>query len=114
MNLKYWEWETTPAKEKAKNLSAKEIARTLFEDPKKAERFALILDTVNARGIVQLRDLDFKIIPKATWHRWLETGVQYGMLNKENEAYSITGRFPTALENLADYYRKPDFASLIV
>jgi hypothetical protein len=106
VNLKYWEWEDKPAKEKSKAPTAKEIARTLFEDPKKAERFALILDTVKARGIVRLRDLDFKAMPKATWHRWLELGVQLGMLNKENEAYSITSRFPTALENLADYYKK--------
>ena len=105
MNFKYWEWETTPAKEKMKAPSIKAITDTLFTDPDKAYRFAVILQTVKQHP-VRLRDCDVSIMPKSVWYYYLEQGVRWGMIDKQNNIYTLTNRFSRSIENFGEYYKK--------
>ncbi len=106
MNLKYWEWESAAFKEKMKNPSIKHITSILFENETQAYRFALTLDFVKRKKYAKLKDFP-KDLPKATWLRYLEYGVQLGMLDKSSSGvYELTNRFSNPLRNLSDFYKK--------
>lgn len=106
MNLKYWEWEAQPLKEKMKSPSVKHLTDVLFENETHAYRFARTLEYVKAKKYARLKDFP-KDLPKATWLRYLEYAVQLGILDKSSSGvYELTNRFSNPLRNLADYYKK--------
>jgi len=105
MNLKYWEWETAPFKEKVKRPSVKEIARVFFENETQAYRFACALSEVKRKGRLRLRDCSPEL-PAATWKRYLDYGVQVGLLKHESEEYEFTDRFTTPVKNFASFVKE--------
>lgn len=105
MNIRYWEWETAPAKEKMKRPSVKEIAKVLFDNETQQYRFARAMLLVKAKNFLKLKECPGDL-PLSTWKRYLDYGVQLGMLNHEGNAYSLANRFSTPVKNFADYYEK--------
>lgn len=104
MGIKYWEFEDAPFKEKLKSLNVKEIAKIFFENETEAYRFAALLYEVKRKGTLRLRDTP-KDIPIATAKRYLDYGVQLGMLKHENASYSLTDRYTKPLKNIAAYIK---------
>ncbi|HEV8290181.1 MAG TPA: hypothetical protein VGQ00_04505 [Candidatus Norongarragalinales archaeon] len=106
LNLKYWEWEALPFQEKMRALSFKPVAQALFKDETKAYRFTRTIMHVKQKGSATLSTMPGDL-PKATWHRYLEYGVQLGMLDKtDGGTYVLTNRLSTPLRRIADYYDK--------
>lgn len=104
VSLKYWEWEDAVLKEKLKAVSVKEIARTYFDNETQAYRFALALLLVKRKGVLRLRECPEEL-PVATWKRYLDFGVQVGILKHEDEVYSFTDRFTKPLKNFGEYVK---------
>ncbi len=104
MAIRYWEFEDAPLKEKLKNPNVKDLAKIYFENDTKAYRFAKALLEVKKRGELKLRDCDDSL-PIATWKRYLDFGVQVGLLKHENNAYSFTDRYSKPLKNIATYIK---------
>lgn len=104
MNLKYWEWEDAPFKEKVRRPSIAEITRVFFNNETQAYRFAMALSLVKKMGRVRLKDCP-KTLPAATWKRYLDFGVRVGLLKHEEEAYSFTSRFARSMKNFAAYIK---------
>jgi hypothetical protein len=104
VSLKYWEWEDAVLKEKLKSLSVKEIARAYFDNETQAYRFASALLLVKKRGFLRLKDCTDEL-PVATWKRYLDFGVQVGILKHEDEVYSFTDRFTKPLKNFGEYVK---------
>ena len=93
-----------PHKEKLKSPSVKHLTDTLFESETQAYRFAQCLQFLKERGVAKLQHFPADL-PKATWLRYLEYGVQIGMLEKTGDkVYSITNRFTNSLKNFAEFY----------
>jgi hypothetical protein len=105
MELKYWEWEAQPAKEKMKSPSIKHLADVLFGNETHKYRFCRAVLFVKGRGIARLSDMPGDL-PKATWLRYLEYATQLGILDKTTSGYAVTNRFSTPLRNLAEWYEK--------
>jgi hypothetical protein len=106
MNLKYWEWENHPTKEKAARPSVKHLCDVLFENDAQAYRFARLLTFFKQRKTLRLRDLPTDELPKATWHRYLGYAERLGLVKKEHGVYELTNRLSNPLRNLADFYNK--------
>ena len=105
MNLRYWEWETAPFKEKVKSPSVKDIARVFFENETQAYRFASALSEVKRKGKLRLAECS-PDLPVATWKRYLDYGVQVGLLKHENDSYEFTDRFSTPVRNFSLFVRE--------
>ncbi|MCX6767662.1 MAG: hypothetical protein NTY90_02965 [Candidatus Micrarchaeota archaeon] len=105
MNLKYWEWEAQPVKEKLKAPSIRHLADILFENDTHKYRFCRAMLFVKEKGIARLSDMP-NDLPKATWLRYLEYATQLGLLDKTTSGYALTNRFSTPLRNLAEWYEK--------
>jgi hypothetical protein len=106
LNLKYWEWEAQPFKEKMKTPSVKDLALLFFTNETHAYRFARVLEFVKEKKYARLKDFP-KDLPKATWLRYLDYAVQLGLLDKSSSGvYELTNRFSNPLRNVADYYKK--------
>ena len=71
MNLKYWEFEDAPMKEKLKNVSIRDIAKIYYENETEAYRFARLLYEVKKRGSLRLNEAK-SIFPIATSKRYLD------------------------------------------
>jgi hypothetical protein len=104
VSLKYWEWEDAVLKEKLKVLSVREIARAYFSNETQAYRFASVLLLVKRKGALRLRECPNEL-PIATWKRYLDFGVQVGILKHEDEVYSFTDRFTKPLRNFGEYVK---------
>ncbi len=106
MNLKDWEWEAQPLKEKLKTPTLRPLAMLLFENETHAYRFSRVLEFVKQKKYARLKDFPADL-PKATWLRYIEYAVQLGMLDKSSSGvYELTNRFSNPLRNVADYYKK--------
>ncbi len=104
VTLRYWEFEDAPFKEKMKDPSVKEIARIYFDNETKAYRFARALYEVKSKGQLRLKDCAVDL-PVATWKRYLDFGVNVGILKHEASAYSFTDRYTKPLRNLSVYIK---------
>jgi len=104
VSLKYWEWEDAVLKEKLKVLSVREIARAYFSNETQAYRLASVLLLVKRKGALRLRECPNEL-PIATWKRYLDFGVQVGILKHEDEVYSFTDRFTKPLRNFGEYVK---------
>jgi len=105
MNLKYWEWETAPFREKVKTPSVRDIARVFFENETQAYRFARAISEVKRTGRLRLGDCP-PDLPTATWKRYLDYGVQVGLLTHEDVAYELTDRLSVPLKNFASFVKE--------
>jgi len=105
MAIRYWEYEDAPLKEKLKSPNVREVAKIYFENETKAYRFALALLEVKKKGMLRLKDCDTKTLPIATWKRYLDFGVQVGLLKHENNTYSFTDRYSKPLRNIGAYIK---------
>ncbi len=105
MNFKYWQWESHELAEKKKKPSVKEIALVIEDNETSAYRLARVLTLAKAKGSVALKEMP-PDLPKATWHRYLETAYHLGMLDKKDNRYYNVNRFTNPLTNFADYYEK--------
>ena len=104
MAIKYWEFEDAPLKEKLKNLNAATVAKIFFDNETEAYRFATLLLTVKNNGSLRLKQVP-KSIPIATAKRYLDFGVEIGMLKHENNTYTLTDRFSKPFKNIATYIK---------
>ncbi len=104
MAIRYWEYEDAPLKEKLKDPNVKDIARVYFDNETKAYRFAKALYEVKTRGALRLKDCG-KELPIATWKRYLDFGVQVGLLKHEEGSYSFTDRYSKPLKNVSQYIK---------
>ncbi len=104
MAIKYWEFEDAPLKEKLKNPNVKELAKIYFENETKAYRFAKALSEVKKKGVLRLRDCSTDL-PIATWKRYLDFGVNVGILKHESNEYSFTDRYSKPLKNISVYIK---------
>ncbi|MGI0141289.1 MAG: hypothetical protein ACREBF_01405 [Candidatus Micrarchaeales archaeon] len=104
MGIKYWEYEDAPLREKLKNPNVKEVAKIYFENETKAYRFAKALSEVKKKGNLRLKDCG-KELPLATWKRYLDFGVNVGILKHESSAYSFTDRYTKPLKNISVYIK---------
>ncbi|MDE1870453.1 MAG: hypothetical protein KGH71_05760 [Candidatus Micrarchaeota archaeon] len=104
MGIKYWEYEDAPLREKLKNPNVKEVAKIYFENETKAYRFAKALSEVKKKGNLRLKDCS-KELPLATWKRYLDFGVNVGILKHESNAYSFTDRYSKPLKNISVYIK---------
>ncbi|MDE1855768.1 MAG: hypothetical protein KGH49_00840 [Candidatus Micrarchaeota archaeon] len=104
MGIKYWEYEDAPLREKLKNPNVKEVAKIYFENETKAYRFARALSEVKKKGELRLKDCS-KDLPLATWKRYLDFGVNVGILKHEGNAYSFTDRYTKPLKNISVYIK---------
>lgn len=105
MAIKYWEFEDAPLKEKLKEPNVKTIANIFFENETESYRFALLLLEAKKKDGIKLKDVP-SIIPIATAKRYLDFGVQVGILKHENNIYSLTDRFTKPLRNIAVYIKE--------
>ena len=105
MNFKYWQWESHELAEKKKKPSVKEIALVIEDNETSAYRLARVLCLAKAKGSVALKEMPADL-PKATWHRYLETAYHLGFLDKKDNRYYNVNRFTNPLANFADYYEK--------
>ena len=104
MGIKYWEYEDAPLREKLKNPNVKEVAKIYFDNETKAYRFAKALSEVKKKGNLRLKDCS-KELPLATWKRYLDFGVNVGILKHEANAYSFTDRYSKPLKNISVYIK---------
>lgn len=104
MGMKYWEFEDAPLKEKLKQLNVKDVARIFFDNETEAYRFATLIYTVKKAKELRLKNVP-KHIPIATAKRYLDFGVEIGMLKHENNAYVLTDRFSKPFKNMATYIK---------
>lgn len=104
MGIKYWEYEDAPLKEKLKSPNVKEVAKIYFENETKAYRFAKALSEVKKKGQLRLKDCS-KELPLATWKRYLDFGVNVGILKHESNSYSFTDRYSKPLRNISVYIK---------
>jgi len=105
MNMKYWEWEEQPFRDKLKTPSIKEIAKVFFENETQAYRFASALLLVKQKSNLRLRDCPTSV-PISTWKRYLDFAVRVGILKHEDEVYSFTDRFSRPVRNFTEYVRE--------
>ncbi|MEM3180837.1 MAG: hypothetical protein QXR85_02690 [Candidatus Micrarchaeaceae archaeon] len=105
MAIRYWEYEDAPLKEKLKSINVKEVAKIYFDNDTRAYRFAKALLAVKKSGSLRLRDCDSSL-PIATWKRYLDFGVQVGLLKHEDNAYSFTDRYSKPFKNMATYIKE--------
>ena len=103
MNIKYWEFEDAPVKEKIKNPKIKDIAMVLFENELEAYRFSKLMEEVKRSKKLRLNEIKF--LPKSTAKRYLDYAVQIGLLKHEDMAYELTDRFSKPLKNFALYIK---------
>ncbi|VVB77236.1 Uncharacterised protein [uncultured archaeon] len=104
MAIKYWEFEDAPLKEKLKSPNVKELARIYFDNETRAYRFARALLEVKQKGSLRLKDCN-STLPVATWKRYLDFGVEVGILKHEESAYSFTDRYSKPFKNIATYIK---------
>lgn len=104
MAIRYWEFEDAPLREKLKNPNVKEISKIYFENENRAYRFAKALLAVKQKGSLRLKDCD-GALPLATWKRYLDFGVEVGILKHEEGAYSFTDRYSRPFKNIATYIK---------
>ncbi len=104
MAIRYWEYEDAPLKEKLKKPNVREVAKIYFDNETRAYRFARTLMEVKKKGSLRLKDCD-KSLPIATWKRYLDFGVQVGLLKHEDNAYSFTDRYSKPFKNIATYIK---------
>ncbi len=104
MAIKYWEFEDAPLREKLKSPNVRELAKIYFENETRAYRFAKALLEVKKKQPLRLKDCD-PSLPIATWKRYLDYGVNVGMLKHEESAYSFTDRYSKPFKNIALYIR---------
>ena len=104
MAIKYWEFEDAPLKEKLKSPNVREIAKIYFENETRAYRFAKALLEVKKKGTLRLRDCG-DALPTATWKRYLDFGVEVGILKHEGGEYSFTDRYSKPFRNIATYIK---------
>ena len=102
--IKYWEFEDAPLKEKLKNVNVKDIAKVFFDNDTEAYRFASLLLEVKKAGHLRLKHAP-KSIPIATAKRYLDFGVELGLLKHESNAYELTDRFSKPFKNIATYIK---------
>ncbi len=103
MNIKYWEFEDAPVKEKIKTPKIKDIAMVLFQNEIEAYRFSKLMIEVKKSKKLKLNEIKF--LPKTTAKRYLDYAVQIGLLKHEDMAYELTDRFSKPLKNLALYIK---------
>ncbi|MGI0100777.1 MAG: hypothetical protein ACREBH_03630 [Candidatus Micrarchaeaceae archaeon] len=104
MAIKYWEFEDAPLKEKLKSVKVKDVAKIFFDNETEAYRFATLIHTVKRAKELRLKNVP-KHIPIATAKRYLDYGVEIGMLKHENNAYMLTDRFSKPFKNMATYIK---------
>ncbi len=104
MAIRYWEFEDAPLKEKLKNPNVREVAKIYFSNDVRAYRFGLALNEVKKKNTLRLKDCS-DALPIATWKRYLDYGVQVGLLTHENNAYSFTDRYSKPFKNIATYIK---------
>ncbi|BCS90827.1 MAG: hypothetical protein ARM1_0284 [Candidatus Micrarchaeota archaeon] len=107
MAIKYWEFEDAALREKIKNPSVAVIARLFYDNETEAYRFAAILKSIKKRGSARLKDIatDNKDIPLATIKRYLDFGINIGLIKYEDKYYSFTERFLTTFKNITLYIK---------
>ncbi|MCL4381224.1 MAG: hypothetical protein M1331_01770 [Candidatus Marsarchaeota archaeon] len=103
MNIKYWEFEDAPIKERIKKPRIKDIANVLFENELEAYRFSKLMVEVKKSKKLRLNEVRF--LPKTTAKRYLDYAVQIGLLKHEDMGYELTDRFSKPLKNLALYIK---------
>jgi hypothetical protein len=104
MAIKYWEFEDAPLKEKLKAVNVKDVAKIFFDNETEAFRFATLIHEVKRAKELRLKNVP-KHIPIATAKRYLDFGVEIGMLKHENSAYMLTDRFSKPFKNMATYIK---------
>lgn len=104
MSIKYWEFEDAPLKEKLKSTKVRDIAKIFFENETEAYRFATLIHQVKIAKELRLKNVP-KHIPIATAKRYLDFGVEVGLLKHENNAYMLTDRFSKPFKNIATYIK---------
>lgn len=104
MGIKYWEYEDAPLKEKLKDVKVKHIAKIFFDNETEAYRFATLIHAVKIAKELRLKNVP-KHIPIATAKRYLDFGVEIGMLKHESNAYILTDRFSKPFKNIATYIK---------
>jgi hypothetical protein len=104
MAIKYWEFEDAPLKEKLKQTKVKDVAKIFFDNETEAYRFATLIHAVKMAKELRLKNVP-KHIPIATAKRYLDFGVELGMLKHENNKYMLTDRFSKPLKNIATYIK---------
>jgi hypothetical protein len=104
MAIKYWEFEDAPLKEKLKSPNVRELARIYFGNETRAYRFAKALLLVKQKGTLRLKDCG-DALPVATWKRYLDFGVEVGILKHENSEYAFTDRYSKPFKNIATYIK---------
>jgi hypothetical protein len=104
MGIKYWEYEDAPLKEKLKSVNVKEVAKIFFDNETEAYRFASLILEVKKSKELRLKNAP-KSIPIATAKRYLDFGVEIGILKHESSAYMMTDRFSKPLRNIATYIK---------
>ncbi len=104
MAIKYWEFEDAPLREKLKNPNVRELAKIYFDNETRAYRFSKALLEVKKRQSMRLKDCDDSL-PLATWKRYLDFGVEVGILKHEDSVYSFTDRYSKPFKNIAVYIK---------
>ncbi len=104
MAIKYWEFEDAPLREKLKSPNVRELSRIYFENETRAYRFAKALLAVKQKGTLRLKDCG-AALPIATWKRYLDFGVEVGILKHENSEYAFTDRYSKPFKNIATYIK---------
>jgi hypothetical protein len=104
MAIKYWEFEDAPLKEKLKSPNVRELSRIYFGNETRAYRFAKALLAVKQKGTLRLKDCGDSL-PIATWKRYLDFGVEVGILKHENSEYAFTDRYSKPFRNIATYIK---------
>jgi hypothetical protein len=104
MGIKYWEFEDAPLKDKLKSVKVKEVARVFFDNETEAYRFASLILEVKRAKELRLKNVP-KQIPIATAKRYLDFGVEVGLLKHEGNAYILTDRFSKPFRNIATYIK---------
>ena len=104
MAIKYWEFEDAPLKEKLKAVNVKDVAKIFFENETEAYRFATLILEVKKAKQLRLKNVP-KHIPIATAKRYLDFGVEIGILKHENGMYVMTDRYSKPLKNIATYIK---------
>jgi len=102
--IKYWEFEDAPLKDKLKNINVKEIAKLFFDNDTEAYRFAALLLEVKKSKQLKLKQVP-KEIPIATAKRYLDFGVELGLLKHESNSYELTDRFSKPFKNITTYIK---------
>ena len=104
MAIKYWEFEDAPLREKLKTVKVKDVAKIFFDNETEAYRFATLIHEVKRAKELRLKNVP-KHIPIATAKRYLDFGVEIGMLKHENSSYMLTDRFSKPFKNMATYIK---------